>query len=82
MKFFVRDIMYKVFTSFEEETDILEAARILLEKKISGAPVINSKREAIGFLSEKDCLKFTMDLKYYNSEPGKVRDYMFTGSSL
>ena len=73
MKFFLRDIMYKVFTSFEEETDILEAARILLEKRISGAPVINSKSEAIGFLSEKNCLKFTMDLKYYSSEPGKVR---------
>ncbi len=72
----VKDIMLKVFPSFTEDMDIDEASKTLIKKKISGAPVINDKNEAVGFLSEKDVLKLEMDMKYHNDQPRKVRDYM------
>lgn len=72
----VRDIMLKVFPSFTEDMDVDEASKTLIKKKISGAPVINENNEAVGFLSEKDCLKLEMDMKYYNDQPRKVLDYM------
>ena len=72
----VRDIMLKSFIPFTEDMDIEEASVILVKNKISGAPVINEKNEAVGFLSEKDCLKSEIDMKYYNAESRKVRDYM------
>lgn len=72
----VRDIMLKSFISFTADMDIEEASVNLVKNKISGAPVINEKNEAVGFLSEKDCLKSEIDMKYYNAESRKVRDYM------
>ena len=72
----VRDIMHKAFVSFRADMDILEASKMLLKHRITGAPVINEEKEALGFLSEKDCLRFTMNVKYHNNEPGYVGDYM------
>ena len=72
----VKDVMLQSFVSFTEEMDINDASFALLRKKISGAPVINHANEAVGFLSEKDCLKYEMDMKYYNNQSKTVRDYM------
>ena len=72
----VRDIMLRVFTSFTEDMNIDEASYALVKNNISGAPVINENNEAVGFLSEKDCLKSEIDMKYYNDQTRKVRDYM------
>ena len=72
----VKDVMLQAFVSFTEEMDINDASSTLVRKKISGAPVINKANEAVGFLSEKDCLKYEMDMKYYNSQSKSVRDYM------
>jgi len=72
----VKDVMQQVFESFTEEMDINDASYTLVRKKISGAPVINSANEAVGFLSEKDCLKYEIDMKYYNDQSRTVRDYM------
>ena len=72
----VKDIMLRVFASFTEDMDINDASYTLVKKNISGAPVINDLNEAVGFLSEKDCLKYEMDMKYYNDGSRTVRDYM------
>ena len=72
----VKDIMLRAFTSFTEDMNIVEASNILVKKNISGAPVINENKEPVGFLSEKDCLKSEIDMKYYNNQAQKVRDYM------
>jgi CBS domain-containing protein len=51
---------------------------IILEKKISGGPVLNEKRELVGMLSEKDCLKLLIDEAYHDQHHVKktVADYM------
>jgi len=50
----------------------------MIEKKISGAPVLNEKRELVGILSEKDCLKVIIESAYHDQpvQGGKVKDYM------
>ena len=72
----VRDIMQRAFVSFSEDMDVIEASKMLVKHRITGAPVLNERRELLGFLSEKDCLHFTMDCKYHNNAPGTVSDYM------
>ncbi len=66
--------------TFTPETDIREAIDIILKKKISGAPILNAKKELVGMLSEVDCLRILLEAPY-NKEPEKmttVADYMST----
>ncbi|HEX5168104.1 MAG TPA: CBS domain-containing protein [Cyclobacteriaceae bacterium] len=66
--------------TFRTDQSIQEAIAIILEKKISGAPVLNEQRQLVGNLSEKDCLRIIVDQAYHNLpvEGKKVSDYMST----
>lgn len=74
----VADYMARNLIFFSPEQEIGEAIDIMLKKRISGGPVLNEKRELVGVLSEKDCLKVLLQSSYHNipSGKGKVRDYM------
>ena len=64
--------------TFHPDTEIIEVISIMLEKKISGAPVLNDKKELVGLISEKDCLKVMIDSVYHNQPISKsiVATYM------
>lgn len=64
--------------TFSPDQEIAEAIEIMLDKRISGGPVLNERRELVGMLSEKDCLKILFQSSYHNvpSGKGKVSDYM------
>lgn len=66
--------------TFKPDQNIHEAISIILEKKISGAPVLDENRHLIGNLSEKDCLRVIVDQAYHNLpvQDRKVSDYMAT----
>ncbi|WP_162555586.1 CBS domain-containing protein [Reichenbachiella versicolor] len=68
----------KDLITFKPDMEIAQAIDIMLEKRISGGPVLNEKRELVGMLSEKDCLKILVQSSYHNipSGKGKVQDYM------
>lgn len=53
----VKEIMKTNIISFRKGTSVFEAAKILAENKISGAPVIDEKNRLIGIVSEKDIFK-------------------------
>lgn len=74
----VSKYMAKDLITFSPDQEIEEAIDIMLEKRISGGPVLNEKKELIGMLSEKDCLKVIVDAKYHNQPNAKntVKDYM------
>ena len=58
---------------------ILEAIATILNKKISGAPVMDEQNRLVGNLSEKDCLRIVVDYDF--DQPltdKKVSDYMAT----
>ncbi len=58
--FRARDIMTKKLTCLSEDDLVYDAVRKLLARKISGAPVIDSRRRLVGVLSEKDCIRAAM----------------------
>ncbi len=64
--------------TFTPDQGIDEAIDIMLEKRISGGPVLNEHGDLVGVLSERDCLKVMVESNYMNLPSGKgiVSDYM------
>jgi CBS domain-containing protein len=73
----VREFMDRYVETILPDTDIMEAVDFLLEKRVTGAPVANSKGELVGMLTEFDCLKLlTLGDAHHDAPRGKVRDFM------
>ncbi len=66
--------------TFKPDQSIREAIATILDKRISGAPVLDEHNRLVGNLSEKDCLRIVLDQAYHNLpvEDKKVSDYMST----
>jgi len=58
------------------ETDIDQAIRLLLDNRLSGAPVVDGEGKLVGVLSKKDCLKVAFSASYHKDWGGPVSDYM------
>jgi len=72
----VADIMATRLITVSPDMNIHEAIRILLDKRISGAPVVDENGALVGMLSKKDCLKIVFSSRYHDDWGGPVRDYM------
>lgn len=72
----VKDYMGRTTTTFNQNMDVLRAIHILIEQKISGAPVIDDHGNLVGFLSEKDCMKVALNAGYHGESGGRVSEYM------
>jgi CBS domain-containing protein len=66
--------------TLKPDQNIHEAIAVILDKKISGAPVLDENRRLVGNLSEKDCLRIIIDHSQLHLAVGdkKVSDYMST----
>jgi CBS domain-containing protein len=53
----VGDIMTREVITVEPDASILEAARLMLQHKISGLPVVNSSKDLVGVVTEGDFLR-------------------------
>lgn len=73
-----KEIMSQGLVTFRPDMDILEAVRTLIEKRISGAPVLDQLGNLVGMLTERDCLKVALDASYYRESGGKVESFMTT----
>lgn len=74
------DFMSDNPVTFHPDTDIFEAIHVFLQRKVSGATVLNNHNEVVGVISELDCLKAIINQGYYHDGgAGKVADYMTTG---
>jgi CBS domain-containing protein len=64
--------------TFRPDQRIEEVIDIMIEKGISGAPVLDENRKLVGIISEKDCLRLIVDQAYNNLpiNDRKVSDYM------
>lgn len=51
-----KDIMTRNVISVGPDTEIAQAARLLLEKRINGVPVINSAGKLVGILCQSDLI--------------------------
>ena len=51
------DIMTRKVISIEPDASIMEAVRLMLQHRISGLPVVDTKGKLVGILSEGDLLR-------------------------
>jgi len=73
-----KDIMLKSFIHLKESLVTAEAAQILLDYNLPGAPVVNENSELVGFISEKDCLLRIIKSRYLNTPSIPISEYMST----
>ncbi len=72
----VKDYMSANLVTLSPTTGILEAARHLVEQRISGAPVVDHQGNLVGILSEKDCMRIALQAGYHSDAAGTVAEYM------
>jgi CBS domain-containing protein len=72
----VKDYMSASLVTLSPSTPILEAARLLVENRISGAPVVDHTGNLVGVLSEKDCMRIALQAGYHSEVAGIVEEYM------
>jgi CBS domain-containing protein len=60
----------------KKQTPIYEAIGILVERNITGLPVVNEDMTLAGIISEKDVLRLLYEVE---DKPGKVEDFMTKG---
>lgn len=65
-KISVADCMQRNVVTFTEDMCLVEAMKIMIQKKVSGGPVVNEYKEVVGVISEGDCVKQISDSRYYN----------------
>lgn len=72
------DYMTTNVITFKADQEITDVIETIIQRKISGAPVVNNKGEIKGIITEKDCLRVIYDEKYHNLFPnqGKLINYM------
>ncbi len=72
----VADYMARELIVLSPETEINHAMNLLLDNKISGAPVVDANGNLVGVLSKKDCLKAVIEASYYRDWGATVEAHM------
>jgi CBS domain-containing protein len=72
----VRDHMDRHVATLDPEMEILEAIEFLLEKRVTGAPVVDKSGRLVGMLTEKDCLRLVATGVEGSVPRGSVANYM------
>ena len=72
----IGDIMTRDLVTLTPGTEINRAMHVLLERRISGAPVVDANGWLVGVLSKKDCLRAALSASYYREWGDTVADYM------
>jgi CBS domain-containing protein len=70
-----RDVMTKDVVAIEPDTPIAEIARLLVERRISGAPVIDAEGRLLGIVSEGDLIRRIEDDDEKESGTGGRRSW-------
>lgn len=74
------DFMVTRLTTLRPEMDIHEAIKLLLRKKISGAPVIGPDYQYLGVFSERCCMQVLLDAAYEQLPSTHVGAFMDTSA--
>jgi len=71
-----KDIMTEKVISFLPETNVLEAIQVLIDNKISGAPVLDKSGNLRGIVTEKDLLVSLDFVGDKNAKEIQVNEFM------
>ena len=66
----VSDYMTKKLITFKPEQPMSEVMEVLIKNKISGGPVVDSRHQLLGIISEGDCIKHVSESRYHNMPDG------------
>ncbi|NJN47430.1 MAG: CBS domain-containing protein [Candidatus Competibacteraceae bacterium] len=72
----VKNYMTANLITFKPDMGVMDAIYLLLENRISAAPVVDKRGNLVGMLSEKDCMKVVLQASYHEERAGKVSEYM------
>ena len=75
----VADYMSRRLVTLSPSMSVNEAIRVLLENRISGAPVVEDGN-LLGVFSESDCLKGVVQASYHGTGIGSVAEFMTTNA--
>lgn len=75
-EFVVADFMDRDFVKLDPDMKLSHAVDILIKQNLIAALVVDDQSQAVGILSEKDCLKELLHQGYNQMPLGTVRDYM------
>ena len=70
----VKSIMTTDVFTVTPETPVLETIKIIIDKHISGLPVINEHKKLVGVITEKDLLRVLVEGQAGKGK--KVKDFM------
>ncbi len=62
--------------SISDGASIIEVSEMLANSPFCGFPVVNEDHFLIGFITERECLKYTLSEKYYHEPSTMVGHYM------
>src|SRR5215210_6267968 len=71
----IRDIMSKIVVSIRPDARLIDAVKVLTKHHLSGAPVVSTDGEVVGFISEPNLMDVLFDEE---SRTQKVSEYMST----
>ena len=71
-----RDYMSRHLVTLTPDMEVIHAVGLLVERHISGAPVLDRVGNLVGMLSEKDCMRIALAAGYYGEWGGRVEEYM------
>ncbi|MBF0252959.1 MAG: CBS domain-containing protein [Candidatus Omnitrophica bacterium] len=71
-----KDIMTKNVVLIKPDTSVYDAIIILVDKQISGMPVVNDKNELVGVVTEQDFLVYFDFVGNSEVKKALVKDYM------
>jgi predicted transcriptional regulator len=69
------DLLSSYSVTLDPATQILAAIDVLVAKHVAGAPVVDERRELVGVLTEKDCLRVLSISTWGEITGGRVKDY-------
>ncbi len=72
----VDDYMARDLITFMPGDDIHTAVKVLLDERLSGAPVVDGRGRLVGVLSKKDCFEVVYNSSYHQEWGGRVEEYM------
>ena len=72
----ISDYMDHVVPTLPPDIDIYDAIDFLLEKGVTGAPVVDGDGAIIGIVTETDCLKLLAQGRDNQAASGTVGDFM------
>ncbi|HET7797046.1 CBS domain-containing protein [Nevskia sp.] len=72
----VREYMTTKLVTFTPDMEVMQAVHTLVEKGISGAPVLDAKGNLVGMLSQRDCLDIALVAAQDSCIAGPVAQFM------